>query len=257
VGHPPPGDGCAEPAERALNLCCASGTNRSRRGSGDLVAGLTEGEEEVCAGTLQPEAAMNVWMDERGGDRRLSAGPSHSAGEGLRTRRPCTCPHSRRRRGDPRSIASMDIQLHHLIHPLDRQQLRPSAGMARLAAALAATTLAPLRWLEPSPVTGGWFRGVARAAADLIPQLGQFPGQGGGLTAEQFNFLTAGPAVQQGRCSRRVVTPSGRIRFLMRRANEKAIPAPKMGRGPGTIVSPARAGNNGEGRRAFVVCSNA
>jgi hypothetical protein len=103
---------------------------------------------------------VDVGADERGGHRRRSAGPSPAEWEGLRTRRPCTCPHSRRRRRDPRSIASMDIQLHHVIHPLDRQQLRPSAGMARLAAALAATALAPLRWLEARPVTGGWFRGA-------------------------------------------------------------------------------------------------
>jgi len=54
----------------------------------------------------------------------------------------------------------MNIQLHHLINPLNLQQLRPSAGMARLAAALAATALAPLRCLEPRPVTGGWLRGA-------------------------------------------------------------------------------------------------
>ena len=43
----------------------------------------------------------------------------------------------------------------HLIHPLDRQQFRPTAGMARLTAALAATALAPLWRLKPKPVTGG------------------------------------------------------------------------------------------------------
>jgi hypothetical protein len=35
------------------------------------------------------------------------------------------------------------VVLHHLIHSLDRQQLRPGSGLARLAAALAATALAP------------------------------------------------------------------------------------------------------------------
>jgi hypothetical protein len=39
----------------------------------------------------------------------------------------------------------MDTQLHHLIHLLDRQAFRPSAGTARLASALTATALAQLR----------------------------------------------------------------------------------------------------------------
>lgn len=58
--------------------------------------------------------------------------------------------------------------------------------MARLAAALPATALATFRWLQARPVTGGRFRGVARAAADPLPQLGQLTGQGGELTAQQF-----------------------------------------------------------------------
>ncbi len=50
--------------------------------------------------------------------------------------------------------AGIRVVLHHLIHPLDRQQLRPSAGMARLAAALGATALTPCRRLKPRPVAG-------------------------------------------------------------------------------------------------------
>ena len=42
------------------------------------------------------------------------------------------------------AAASVRVVLHHLIHPLDRKQFRARAGMARLAAALAATALAPL-----------------------------------------------------------------------------------------------------------------
>jgi len=54
-------------------------------------------------------------------------------------------------------VAPLRVVFHHLNHLLDRQQLRPSAGMARLAAALAATALASLRWLKPRPIAGGWF----------------------------------------------------------------------------------------------------
>ena len=68
------------------------------------------------------------------------------------------------------TAAGIGVVLHHLIHRLDRQQPRSRPGMARLAAALAATALAPLRWLKPRAVTGGRLGGVARAAADLLPQ---------------------------------------------------------------------------------------
>jgi len=46
------------------------------------------------------------------------------------------------------------VVLHHLIHPLDRQKLRAGSGMDWLAAALAATALTPLRWLEPRAIAG-------------------------------------------------------------------------------------------------------
>jgi len=56
------------------------------------------------------------------------------------------------------------VVFHHLIHPLDRQQLRPSAGMARLSAALAAAALAPLRGLKPRVITDQF----GELAAELI-----------------------------------------------------------------------------------------
>ena len=56
--------------------------------------------------------------------------------------------------------------------------------MARLAAALAATALAALRWPESRAVTGRRLGGVARAAADSLPQAGQLGGQGGELATE-------------------------------------------------------------------------
>ena len=88
--------------------------------------------------------------------------------------------------------AGIRVVLHHLIHPLDRQQLRPSAGMARLTAAFAATALTPLRWLEPRRVAGGRFGGVAGTAADPLPQAGQFSCQGGELAAELLDLLLLG-----------------------------------------------------------------
>jgi hypothetical protein len=45
------------------------------------------------------------------------------------------------------AAASLGVVLHHLIHPLDRQQLRPRSGKARLATAFAATALASHRRL--------------------------------------------------------------------------------------------------------------
>ena len=42
----------------------------------------------------------------------------------------------------PAAATGIGVVLHHLIHSLDRQQLRPESWMARLAAAVAATALA-------------------------------------------------------------------------------------------------------------------
>ena len=61
--------------------------------------------------------------------------------------------------------------------------------MTRLSAALAATALAPCRRLKPEPIAGGRLGGVARAAADLLSQAGQFGGQGGQLNAELLDIL--------------------------------------------------------------------
>ena len=87
------------------------------------------------------------------------------------------------------AAAGIGVMVHHLIHPLDRQQLRPRSRMTRLTAALAATALAPCRRLKPGPIAGGRFGGVARAAADPLPQAGQFGSQGGELAAELIVLL--------------------------------------------------------------------
>jgi hypothetical protein len=82
------------------------------------------------------------------------------------------------------AATGLGVVLHHLIHSLDRQRLRPGSGMARLAASLAATGLAPFWRLETRAIAGGRFGGVARAAADPLPQVRQLGGQGGELVAE-------------------------------------------------------------------------
>jgi hypothetical protein len=79
------------------------------------------------------------------------------------------------------------VMLHHIIYPLDRQQLRFGSGIARLATAHAATALAPLRRLEP--VAGGRLGGVTGAAADPLPQAGQLGRQGGELVSQLLVFL--------------------------------------------------------------------
>ena len=64
--------------------------------------------------------------------------------------------------------------------------------MTRLAAAFAATALATLRGLKARAITGGWFGGVARAAANPLPQAGQLGSQGGELAAELLDLLLLG-----------------------------------------------------------------
>jgi hypothetical protein len=82
--------------------------------------------------------------------------------------------------------AGIRVVLHHLIHPLDRQQLRATAVVARLATTLAATALAPLRRLKPRLITGGRLGGIAGAAADPLLQLSQFRRQSAELATQLF-----------------------------------------------------------------------
>ena len=90
------------------------------------------------------------------------------------------------------AAAGLRVVLHHLIHPLDWQQLRPRSGMVRLTTAFAATALTPCRRLKPGPIGGGQLGGVARAAVDLLAQAGQFDSQGGELAAELLDLLLLG-----------------------------------------------------------------
>jgi len=89
-----------------------------------------------------------------------------------------------------RSAAAAGIQmvLHHIVNALQRQQLRASAVMARLAATFAATDFAALGPLRPRAIAGGRFGGIAGAAADPLPKVGQFGSQGGGLGAQLLNL---------------------------------------------------------------------
>lgn len=61
--------------------------------------------------------------------------------------------------------------------------------MASLSAPLATTAVAPLRELEPWPITGGWPGGVARAAAKPLSELGQERREGRGLAVELIVVL--------------------------------------------------------------------
>ena len=53
------------------------------------------------------------------------------------------------------TAAGIEVVVHHLIHPLDRQQLRPCAGMARLTAALRPLPLRRSGGLNPGPSLEG------------------------------------------------------------------------------------------------------
>jgi hypothetical protein len=77
--------------------------------------------------------------------------------------------HQRREQGAA-AATGVRVVLHHLVHPLDWQQLRSRSGMARLAAALAATAFAALRRLKSRTVTGGRFGGIVGAATVPLPQ---------------------------------------------------------------------------------------
>jgi hypothetical protein len=83
--------------------------------------------------------------------------------------------------------------LHHLIHALDRQKLRPVAGMAWLTDSPAATANAPLGWFKTRAVTGGRLGGVAGAVADPLSQVGQFAHHGGELAAQLLALLLMSP----------------------------------------------------------------
>jgi hypothetical protein len=64
--------------------------------------------------------------------------------------------------------------------------------MVRLPAVFTATALTPCRRHKPGPTAEGRLGGVARAAADPLPQLGQFDSQGGELAAVLLNLLLLG-----------------------------------------------------------------
>jgi hypothetical protein len=87
------------------------------------------------------------------------------------------------------AAAGIRMVLHHFVNALHRQQLRASAGMARLAAPLAATAFATLGRLKPRTIAGGRFGGIAGAAADPLPQVGQFGSQSGELGTQLLDLL--------------------------------------------------------------------
>jgi hypothetical protein len=70
--------------------------------------------------------------------------------------------------------------------------------MTGLAATLAATAFTPLwRLLNPRAIAGGRFGGVTGAAADPLPETGQFGGQSGELCSELLDLLLLVLAMQE------------------------------------------------------------
>jgi hypothetical protein len=61
--------------------------------------------------------------------------------------------------------------------------------MARLAPPLAATAFATLEHLKPRTTAGGRFGGIAGAAADPLPQVGQFGSKSGELGTQLLDLL--------------------------------------------------------------------
>jgi hypothetical protein len=79
-----------------------------------------------------------------------------------------------------------------LIPPFNHHQLRPSAGMSRLATALAATALVPHWWLTARGIVGGWFRGTPRAAANpLSPASPRLKAQSERIASQVVSALDA------------------------------------------------------------------
>jgi hypothetical protein len=80
-----------------------------------------------------------------------TAQPTH---QGTQPGAVVTALHFRQQRGAV--LAGFGVVFHHRIHSLNRQQLRPRSGMALLAAAFAATALAPFSsGLNPWPSLEG------------------------------------------------------------------------------------------------------
>jgi hypothetical protein len=81
------------------------------------------------------------------------------------------------------------VVIHHRIHPLDRQHLRPIAGMTWLTPALATTAFALLLRLNPGPLLEGWFGGIGQSADDPLPQTRQLFRHGSELDMEPLDLL--------------------------------------------------------------------
>ncbi len=71
-----------------------------------------------------------------------------------------------------------------LIHSLDRQQIRPFAGIVGQATAHVATAFATHRRPKPRTIAGGWFVRITRGAADPLPQARQLCRHGADLGVE-------------------------------------------------------------------------
>jgi len=80
--------------------------------------------------------------------------------------------------------------------------------MALLAAPLAATVLATLGQLESRAIAGGRFGGIARAAADPLPQAGQFGSQSVELGTQLLDLLLLEPGATH---EQELVSPASQL----------------------------------------------
>jgi hypothetical protein len=87
------------------------------------------------------------------------------------------------------AVTGFRLVFHHLVNAFDRQQLRPRARMALLATSLVTIPFAPFGWLESNVDTGGRLGGVARCAAEQLPQAGQFARSNGELCSQLLIYL--------------------------------------------------------------------
>ena len=109
-------------------------------------------------------------------------------------------------------LAPLAVQLHHGVHGVElTSRKNPATQMLERSAATQVPSRdgpavrracghcpCAVRWLQPGAVIGGRHGGVARAAADPLPQAGQFGHQGSALAAELVDLLLLGQDERSG-----------------------------------------------------------
>ena len=141
--------------------------------------GLAETQRESTAQQTHQNTEQGAVATELQNRRQRRAGAGRAAGADQPM--PLVTGHQRRDRRNLDHLMARRRQsrllLRHLVHPLDRKQLRTSCEMALLSAPLAGTTFTALWRPKTQPVTGGRLGRIARAATKRISSLapaGQF-----------------------------------------------------------------------------------